>query len=225
MPTFDTVDRGWLMTRLVLVRHGHVDGIKPERFRGRMDLPLTAEGGRQAHATAAYLASHLQPVVVYTSPLRRCVETARKIAAACTCDLAELDELNDLHYGTWQWHTHAEVQAEWPELFGRWLTTPQLVRFPKGEALQDLIARTANVIRMVLERHASETVIVVGHDSGIRALLLQLLDQPISAYRRLAVSPAAVSELEILPHGTKLIRINETRHLGGIHGLEGRLQS
>ncbi len=54
MPTFDTVDRGWLMTRLVLVRHGHVDGIKPERFRGRMDLPLTAEGGRQAHATAAY---------------------------------------------------------------------------------------------------------------------------------------------------------------------------
>ena len=30
------------MTQIILTRHGHVDWISPERFRGRADLPLTA---------------------------------------------------------------------------------------------------------------------------------------------------------------------------------------
>ena len=40
------------MTKIILVRHGHVEGISPERFRGRVDLTLTAEGRRQAEVTA-----------------------------------------------------------------------------------------------------------------------------------------------------------------------------
>jgi broad specificity phosphatase PhoE len=40
------------MTKLIVVRHGHVEGISPERFRGRVDLELTPEGRRQAAATA-----------------------------------------------------------------------------------------------------------------------------------------------------------------------------
>jgi len=59
---------------------------------------------------------------------------------------------------------------------------------PEGDSLQDLVARTANALRFVLERHTSktETVVFVGHDSVNRALLLQLLDQSLSAYWRIA---------------------------------------
>ncbi len=32
------------MTTLLLTRHGHVEGIHPERFRGRAELPLTELG-------------------------------------------------------------------------------------------------------------------------------------------------------------------------------------
>ena len=32
------------MTKILSVRHGHVEGIDPERFRGRADLPLTEQG-------------------------------------------------------------------------------------------------------------------------------------------------------------------------------------
>jgi len=45
------------MTRLVLVRHGHVEGIDPKRIRGRADIPLTPEGLRQARAAVAYIAA------------------------------------------------------------------------------------------------------------------------------------------------------------------------
>ncbi len=203
------------MANILLVRHGHVEGIDPERFRGRRDLPLTAEGRRQARAVAALVAARWRPAVLYTSPLQRCVETAREIASAAAIDSTILDELTDLNYGAWEWRTHDEVRAKWPRLLDRWLSMPHLVRFPDGESLQDLLARTSNVLRMMLDRHAADTVVLVGHDSGIRTLLLQLLDQPISAYRRIAVQPASVSEVEILERGVKVLSLNETRHLRG----------
>ena len=201
------------MAKLLLVRHGHVEGIQPERFRGRTDVALSPEGQQQAVATARTIASRWHPALIYTSPLQRCTQTASEIARACGTELTVQEELNDLDYGSWQWHLHAEVRAKWPELFDRWRTAPHLVRFPEGESLQDLLARTANVVRMALERHPVETVVLVSHDSVIRAMLLQLLDQPISAYWRLSPAPCSISEVDLLGHGAQVIGINETHHL------------
>lgn len=202
------------MARLLLVRHGHVEGIQPERFRGRTDVALTPEGKGQAAATANYIASRWRPAAVYTSPLRRCMETASDIAGACGIAVSAQDELNDIDYGSWQWRLHTEVRAKWPGLFDCWLTAPHLMRFPEGESLQDLLARAANVVRMAVKRHPVETVVVVSHDSVIRAILLQLLDQPISAYWRLSPAPCSISEVDVLGHGARIMGINETQHLG-----------
>jgi len=198
------------MTRLLVVRHGHVEGMSPERFRGRRDVDLSDPGARQAQATAQGIAARWRPVAIYTSPLRRCLQTAAAIGAACGgLTPTVLDELNDVHYGDWEWHTHEEVRALWPELFECWFAAPQLVRFPRGESFQDLLARMANVLRWVRERHADETVVVVGHSSGNRALLLQALDQPLSAYWRLAQAPCSVSEVELLLRTATVQRFNE----------------
>ena len=71
------------MTAVILTRHGHVDWIAPERFRGRAALPLTDTGQRQAEATAAFIRSAWpEAAVVYTSPMGRCVDTGAAIAAA-----------------------------------------------------------------------------------------------------------------------------------------------
>jgi probable phosphoglycerate mutase len=201
------------MTRLLVVRHGHVEGMSPERFRGRRDIDLSELGTRQAHATAQGIAARWRPVAIYTSPLRRCLQTAAAIGAACGgLEATVLEDLNDLHFGDWEWHTHEEVHAQWPELLECWFAAPQLVRFPQGESLQDLVARMANVLRFVRERHAQETVVVVGHSSGNRALLLQTFDQPLSAYWRLAQDPCSVSEIELEGRATTVRRFNEIYH-------------
>ena len=199
------------MTRLLVVRHGHVEGMSPERFRGRRDIDLSELGVRQAQATAQGIAARWRPVAIYSSPLRRCLQTAAAIGAACGgLPATALDDLNDLHYGDWEWHTHEEVRARWPELFDCWFAAPQLVRFPHGESLQDLLARMANVLRRVRERHAGETVVVVGHSGCNRALLLQTFDQPLSAFWRLAQDACSVSEIELLPRTAIVQRFNET---------------
>jgi phosphoserine phosphatase len=59
------------MTNILLTRHGHVDGIRPARFRGRAELALTAHGLAQADAVAKRIAANWKPAAVFTSPLRR----------------------------------------------------------------------------------------------------------------------------------------------------------
>jgi probable phosphoglycerate mutase len=206
------------MTKIILTRHGHVEGISPERFRGRTDLPLTAIGEAQARAVADRIAGSWPLKAVYTSPMNRCIATGRLIASACRVESTVLEGLNDLDYGLWQWKTHDEVLRAWPDLHGAWYATPHLIRFPEGDSLQDLVARTADALRIVLEQHASETdiVVLVGHDSVNRALLLQLLDQPLSAYWRIVQAPCTLNEIDIVHRSVRVLRINETRHLDGL---------
>ena len=198
------------MTRILLVRHGHVEGIYPERFRGRRDVDLSALGARQARVTAQRIASTWRPVAVYSSPLKRCLQTAAQIGAAIGLTASVLEDLDDVRYGDWEWLTHDEVRAGWPALFELWFSAPHLVRFPNGESLQDVVARAANVLRLLRDRHDGETVAVVGHSIGNRALLLQTLDQPLSAYWRLGQDPCSVSEIEIVGHVVTVKRLNET---------------
>ena len=66
--------------RLLLVRHAESVGNHELRLQGRAEFPLTDRGRRQADALAAALAE--APVrAVYSSPIRRALDTAEAIAA------------------------------------------------------------------------------------------------------------------------------------------------
>jgi broad specificity phosphatase PhoE len=202
------------MTKILLTRHGHVEGIKPARFRGRAELELTEHGLAQADALAKRIASTWKPAAVFTSPLQRCVLTGGKIAAACGIKGEVRDGLHDIDYGAWQMRTHDEVSAESPEAYRQWRAAPQFTRFPKGESLQDVMARASDVLREALLRYPEQTVVLVGHDSVNRVLLLQLLDMPLAAYWRLVQDPGTLNEIEIFAAGdVRVQRVNDTSHL------------
>jgi broad specificity phosphatase PhoE len=201
------------MTKIILVRHGHVEGITPPRFRGRVDLPLDARGVDEARAVAQRIAAEWMPSVVYSSPLSRCVATGEPIAEACRIEVHILQYLIDMDFGAWQFKSFEEMQEAYPALFAAWFETPHLFRFPGGDSLQDVVARSAEALRFVLERHANDTVVMVSHDNVNRALLLQLLDQPLSAYWRFAQTPCCINEIDIVSGEVRLIRLNETEHL------------
>jgi broad specificity phosphatase PhoE len=201
------------MTKILLIRHGHVEGIKPERFRGRAPLDLTARGRDEAQAVARRVAAAWRPAKIYTSPMGRCIETAAAIAKACSAPTEVCDDLTDIDYGAWQFKTFDEANSDNPALFAAWFATPHLIRFPNGESLQDLVARAANAVRLVLARHPDDTIVVVGHDSVNRALLMQLLDQPLSVYWRIAQSPCCLNEIDITAGMISVQRVNETAHL------------
>jgi phosphoserine phosphatase len=201
------------MTKILLVRHGHVDGISPERFRGRSDLQLTAEGRRQAESTARRIAGSWRPAAVYSSPMQRCLATAKAIGQPLALMPVPLEGLNDIDYGEWQGLTPEQVKARWPRELDLWYRRPDWAALPRGETLQDVLARSVSGLRQVTQRHPDETVVMVGHDSVNRVILLHALELPLSAYWRIRQHPCAINDLDLEAGGFTIAAINQTDHL------------
>ena len=201
------------MTKIILVRHGHVEGISPERFRGRTDLMLTAEGRGQAEATARRIHASWTPAAVYTSPLSRCRATAEAIAEPFGLSPATCDGLIDIDYGQWQGLTPDEARSRWPEPVATWYRAPDWAAIPGGETLQQVLARTVAALRDVVGRHPEDTVVLVGHDSVNRVALLHILGLPLSRYWRLGQDPCAVNDIDFSGDVFTVRSVNETYHL------------
>jgi broad specificity phosphatase PhoE len=201
------------MTKLLLIRHGHVEGISPPRFRGRADLALTAEGERQAEATARRIKRSWQPSAIYSSPMRRCLSTASAIGRPFSLTPRPLAGLTDIDYGQWQGLTPDEARARWADELTMWYREPDRVTIPAGETLRGVLSRVAAVLGEVIERHPADTVVMVGHDSVNRVLLLHVLGQPLSRYWRIHQHPCAINEIDYEGGSFTIGSINQTDHL------------
>jgi len=208
--------KGAAMIRIILVRHGHVDWLAPERFRGRAELPLSSLGRRQAQAAAGYIAATWKPNAVYTSPLGRCRETGAAIAAPFRLEPRPIDGLADIDYGEWQGLTRDEARERWPDETELWFRAPHLAVIPGGETLAALLSRASAALRDILRRHPDQTVVLVGHDSVNRVLLLFALELPLSRYWQLRQEPCGVSELLFDNESFTIGSINQTQHLSGL---------
>lgn len=206
-----TVER---RTRIILVRHGHVEGMAPPRFRGRADLPLTEMGRRQAEITGNWLGRCMPPDTIYASPLLRCIQTAEAIARNSQVSIVSLETFTDMDYGEWQGKTYNEVQAADPLGYARWRQVPHEAIIPNGEGLHDVAARVALTGSIIFDRHDGHTVVLVGHDSVNRILLLLALGLPLSQFWRIRQDPCGISLLDYeAANGWTIQSVNETLHL------------
>jgi probable phosphoglycerate mutase len=201
------------MTKVLLVRHGHVEGILPERFRGRADLALTAEGRRQAEATAQRIQRSWRPTALYSSPMRRCIATTAAIGKPFALTPILLPALNDIDYGQWQGLTPDEARLRWPAELADWYSHPDRATIPGGEGLPDVLTRAAAALDEVIGRHPAETVVIVGHDSVNRILLLHVLGLPLSRYWRIRQHPCAINEIDWEEDRFTIGSINQTDHI------------
>ena len=204
------------MTKIILVRHGHVDWIAPERFRGRAELALSDLGRRQAQALANYIAKTWRLDAIYTSPLGRCRDTSAAIAAPFRLEPQVADGLCDIDYGQWQGLTREQATERWPHETELWFRAPHLAAIPGGETLPALLSRAVAALREILRAHPSGTVVLVGHDSVNRVLLAFALELPLSRYWHLRQEPCCINELFFEGDSFVIGSINETQHLAAL---------
>ncbi|HEY1261601.1 MAG TPA: histidine phosphatase family protein [Stellaceae bacterium] len=201
------------MTKILLVRHGHVEGISPERFRGRAKLPLTAEGQRQATVTAGRIAAEWRPAAIYSSPMERCLATGAAIGQPLGLSPVVTAGLNDIDYGSWQGLMPDQARLRWPDEVDAWYRHPDWAMIPGGETLQDVLARATAALRDIFRRHPDDPVVLVGHDSVNRIILLHALGLPLARYWRIRQSPCAINEIDLDRDGFTIVAINRTDHL------------
>jgi broad specificity phosphatase PhoE len=134
------------MLTLILTRHGRATA-DDLMLGGQLDLPLTADGRREAEALARRLAGVRIDRIV-SSPMLRALETAQTIA---TGRPVEVDErLRELDYGRWEGLTYAEIEAHDPELRVRWEHDPAATHSPGGESGDDVAARARGFLTDLL---------------------------------------------------------------------------
>src|SRR5258706_8871405 len=100
-------------TTTVLLRHGDTELSPEHRFSGVRDLPLSANGTRQAKAAAGRLASGAPIDAVVSSPLQRAVATAAIAASELGLTAATDDDLRETDFGDWDRFTLEEIQQRW----------------------------------------------------------------------------------------------------------------
>jgi 2,3-bisphosphoglycerate-dependent phosphoglycerate mutase len=188
---------------LVLLRHGESEWNALNLFTGWVDVDLTEKGRAEAVRGGQLMVEHgLLPDVVYTSVLRRAINTANLA-------LDEADRhwigvhrdwrLNERHYGALQGLDKAETKAKYgEEQFMAWRRSydnppPPIERGskfsqdrdpryadigggPLTECLADVVARFVPYYTeaIVPDLRAGKTVLIAAHGNSLRALVKYL---------------------------------------------------
>jgi broad specificity phosphatase PhoE len=188
---------------LVLVRHGQTEANARGLLQGRVDLPLSELGRRQAQALAPLVPADAR---VVASPLRRALETA----AALERDVEIDDRWIELDYGELDGRPIGDVT---PEAWAAWRGDPHFT-LPGGESLVTLGARVRGACEELLDEARERDVIVVSHVSPIKAAIAWTLGVGDEVGWRLFVRVASVTRVVIGPWGPTLHSFNEVGQLG-----------
>jgi probable phosphoglycerate mutase len=198
--------------RLLLLRHAETDWNRQRRYQGWTDTALSKEGRAQAEAAGRLLAG--QPLAgVWSSPLRRALDTAAAIAAPRQLTVRVSPAFKEMRFGEWEGLTAAEVSARYPEQHRTWQDTPHLAVHPGGETLEDVRRRVLGGLQELREAHDGQAVCLVAHGVSARILILEALGLGLERLWSLSLSPTGISELEFREDWTAVHRMNTLAHL------------
>ena len=177
--------------RIFLVRHGRSEGNRGAALLGRSDPPLTPMGLEEADAAGMLLQRRIRPGVrLYTSPLARARESARRIGAVLGVPVRLAPALVELDMGRLEGMTWAGAPAE----RARWETAPERYRFPGGEGLDDVARRASTWFEEEHRDHRGDTILVA-HLFVILALTARLIHLPLEELLHLFLEPGGVVEV------------------------------
>ncbi len=189
---------------LILLRHGNSVWNQENLFTGWVDVELSDQGRAEAKRAGELLAeSGLKPELLYTSKLKRAINTAHialNAAERVWIDVKRDWRLNERHYGALQGKDKAQTLAEYgPEMFQTWrrsfdVPPPPIddndkysqahderyadlgENVPKTECLKDVLDRMLPLWDEEISQDlkSGKTVLITAHGNSLRALVKHL---------------------------------------------------
>jgi broad specificity phosphatase PhoE len=160
---------------------------------GRTQVPLGADGIHQIKKIAPLVAT-LDLDAIYTSPLRRAVQTANVVAAGTKLPICRSEGLNEIAFGDWAGRYFDELIDN--ELYRRFIKSPATTLLPGGETISDVQRRGLKVIDEAAQKVPGGRFLFVSHGDVIRAILCHYMKLPLNEYRRLRVDNGSLSALQ-----------------------------
>jgi len=191
------------MAALVLIRHAPTaeTGI---RLTGRAGGIALSPTGRVAAEDVGAALAGLDVSAVHTSPVLRCVETARIVAAPHGLQPVKYRNLTETDYGSWTGRTLRSLRRTllWRHL----LKAPSRATFPGGESMAGMQQRVVAALEGIAKGLTdSETALVVSHGDPIGVALAHFLGMPLDLYHRIGIDPASWSQLFLPAEGAATV--------------------
>lgn len=198
------------MTTFLLIRHATHALLKRTLVGRTPGVPLDDEGREQAARLAERLAN-LKPLALYSSPVQRAVETAAPLSERWGLPVQVAEEFSELDFGEWAGRDFSDLDElkQW-EYFNTYRSG---TRPPGGESMLEVQARAVTSLQRLHAEHPGSLIAIVSHGDVIRAMLNYYLGAPLDLFRRLEISPASVSVLDLQDWGPHVLLVN---HLGDL---------
>lgn len=186
---------------LYIIRHGQTANNKKKLLQGRSDTLLNEEGRQQAlQASDWFAAQGIRFSKVYSSPLRRAVETAELIAGPGAGILTD-DRLLEMDYGPYE---GMELEKPAPEIirfFSDFVHQPA----PDGmEPLSSVTRRLGLFLEEILPEAESENVLISTHAIAMKGALEYLTPESGGSYWSKYIGNCSVYALDVtagtVPH-------------------------
>ncbi len=199
--------------KIFLIRHGQTLWNKEERYLGDEDIELTPEGIQQAKLAAKYL-SEVNLSNIYSSPLKRAIDTAAFINDGRKMKVIVRENLKEANFGEWEGIRYNRMAEEFRSDYTRWLKDPYNNSPTGGESFKMVQERAVKEIdNIIKENEDNSKVVVVTHGGVIASLLVYWLKIPVSRWWTIIQRQGSIS-IVIIDRGFPYIStINYTGYL------------
>ena len=159
------------MTEIYLTRHGQTLWNLEKRLQGQGDSPLTDKGIKGAKLLGKRL-EEIELDVIYTSPIKRALETAKLIKGERNITLIEEKGLMEINFGDYEGHTEEEMLGigkgqEISKIFnGEMDVVP-----PKGESLRMVYSRVKDTLDEILSKEKGKKILIVTHGTTLKTIV------------------------------------------------------
>lgn len=160
------------VAEIIVIRHGETAWNADGRIQGHLDVELNEAGRQQAVAVANRLAKEPPISAVYSSDLKRALETAQIIATTCgNLEVIKDPDLRERNLGDLQGLVYREAVITNPEASEALRSHRSDQTIPGGgESLDQLYQRCTSSLQKIGNKHRGQRVVVVTHGGTIRAL-------------------------------------------------------
>ncbi|KAL5063926.1 hypothetical protein RYX36_025663 [Vicia faba] len=157
---------------IIVVRHGQTIWNFQGKCQGQLDIELNEVGKQQAAAVADRLSKEPKISAVYSSDLKRALETAETIASRCGgLEVVKDLDLRERHMGSLQGLGFSESEKTNPIGYNILKSRNENQEIPGGgESLDQLYERCKSALLRIGRKHIGERVVVVSHGASIEVL-------------------------------------------------------
>lgn len=191
---------------IYFIRHAETEANVANIIQGQADSNLTYLGKIKAQQMS-YFFSNKSINVIYSSPIKRALDTARMIKASCGLESILIkDELKEINLKPWELKRISTLDlSDSLSSYKTYKTNPSMFTPIYGESLKNVYDRIVKFyLKLKMNHDENDNIVVVTHSVVIRCLLIFLEEKTLDDIWKYELPPSSITNVKEIQGKHKL---------------------